>query len=128
MSILHGTAYPTPLYQHTPKVSPLLCYGYFYAGQAGLGPMARHVNSALRRRIGTRLRELRLAAGITSQEALAHRVGVHATYIGRLERGESGVTLEVLSAVLAAMSMSLAEFFEPFDQVIRPRRLPRQRT
>ena len=89
-----------------------------------MGPMARHVNSALRRKIGTQLRELRLAAGITSQEALAHRVGVHATYIGRLERGESGVTLEVLSAVLAAMSMSLAEFFEPFDHVIRPRRLP----
>ena len=89
--------------------------------------MARHQNWPLRRKVGSRLRELRLRAGFTSQEALAHRVGVHPTYVGRLERGESGVTLEVLTAVLAAMSISLAEFFEPFDKVIRPKRLPRRR-
>lgn len=109
------------------KVALLLCYGYFYAGSAGLGAMARHQNWPLRRRIGARLRALRIEAGFASQEALAHRVGVHPTYIGRLERGESGVTLEVLSAVLAAMSVSLAEFFAPFDRVIRPRALPRRR-
>ncbi len=71
----------------------------------------------LRRQIGKRLRELRLEAGITSQEALAHRAGVHRTYIGRLERGESGVTVDMLAAILAAMSISLAEFFQPFGRV-----------
>ncbi len=96
-------------------------------GVQGLGPMARHPNRSLRLKIGARLKELRLQAGFSSQETLAFRVGVHPTYIGRLERGESGVTLEVLTAVLAAMRLSLAEFFAPFDTVIRPRKLPRRR-
>lgn len=79
------------------------------------GPgMARHRWPALRREIGRRLRELRLAAGISSQEKLAELAGADRTYIGRLERGESGVTVEGLSAILGAMSVSLAEFFGVF--------------
>ena len=88
--------------------------------------MAQHVNKRLRKAIGERLRELRLKAGITSQEALAHKAGVHRTYIGRLERGESGVTVEALAAILAAMDLSLREFFRPFKDVVRPRS-PRRR-
>lgn len=61
-----------------------------------------------------------------SQEALAHRAGVHRTYIGRLERGESGVTVDALAAVLAAMSLTLSEFFDPFTEVKKPR-TPRTR-
>jgi XRE family transcriptional regulator, regulator of sulfur utilization len=72
------------------------------------------------------LRQLRVRAGISSQEQLAHRAGVHRTYVGRLERGESGVTVEMLAAVLAAMSVSLAEFFRPFSDVVRPK-TPRKR-
>lgn len=83
--------------------------------------MAQHVNRRLRKAIGQRLRELRLKAGITSQEALAHKAGVHRTYIGRLERGESGVTVEALAAILAALDVSLREFFRPFRQAVRPR-------
>jgi transcriptional regulator with XRE-family HTH domain len=80
----------------------------------------------LRVEIGNRLRELRRAAGVPSQEKLAELAGVHRTYVGRLERGESGVTVDALSTILAAMSISLAEFFRPFD---RPRRVrtPRKR-
>ena len=81
---------------------------------------------SLRRQIGKRLRELRLAAGITSQEALAHRAGVHRTYIGRLERGETGVTLDMLAAVLAPMSVTLRGFFRPFKRIYKPR-TPRRR-
>ena len=88
--------------------------------------MAQHVNRRLRKAIGQRLRELRLRAGITSQEALAHKAGVHRTYIGRLERGESGVTVEALAAILAALDVSLREFFRPFKDVVRPR-TPRRR-
>ena len=88
--------------------------------------MAEHVNRRLRKAIGDRLRELRLKAGITSQEALAHKAGVHRTYIGRLERGESGVTVEALAAILAGMDVSLRDFFRPFGQAVRPR-TPRRR-
>jgi len=81
----------------------------------------------LRRRIGARLRELRLEKKIPSQERLAELASVHRTYVGRLERGESGVTVETLAAVLAAMSVSLAEFFRNFTQATRPVRTARQR-
>ena len=80
----------------------------------------------LRRSIGERLRQLRIRAGIRSQEALANRAGVHRTYIGRLERGESGVTVEMLAAILAALRVGLAEFFRPFTAPVSPR-TPRKR-
>jgi transcriptional regulator with XRE-family HTH domain len=83
--------------------------------------MARNVSTALRQAIGQRLRELREAAGVSSQEALAHRAGVHRTYVGRLERGESGVTVDSLAAILAALGLNLAAFFRPFTDVVRPR-------
>lgn len=68
-------------------------------------------NAPLRKALGDRLREQRSKAGISSQEALAHRAGAHRTYIGRLERGESGATVEALAAILAALDVSLGEFF-----------------
>ena len=88
--------------------------------------MAQHTRKAFRKVIGDRLRELRLKAGIPSQEALAHRAGVHRTYIGRLERGESGVTVDALAAIVSAMSTSLSDFFRPFTKQVRPR-TPRRR-
>ncbi len=88
--------------------------------------MAQHLNARLRKQIGERLRELRLKAGISSQESLAHKAKVHRTYVGRLERGESGVTVDSLAAILAPLGVSLSEFFKPFKQVVKPR-IPRRR-
>ncbi len=51
---------------------------------------------------------------------------MHRTYVGRLERGESGVTVDSLAAILAALDVSLNEFFKPFKDVVRPR-TPRRR-
>ncbi len=59
-------------------------------------------------------------------EALACTEGLHRTYVGRLERGESGVTVEALAAILAALGVNLGEFFRPFGKVARPR-TPRRR-
>ena len=77
--------------------------------------MAQHHDTALRKQIGNRLRDLRMHAGITSQEKLAHSAGVHRTAVGRLERGESGVTIEVLAAVLAPLEVSSGDLFQPFN-------------
>ena len=65
-------------------------------------------------------------AGISSQESLAAKAGVHRTYVGRLERGESGVTVDSLAAILSARGVNLEEFFKPFKEVVRPR-TPRRR-
>ncbi len=46
--------------------------------------------------------------------------------LGRLERGENGVTVEALAAILAALGVSLRQFFKPFKEVVRPR-TPRRR-
>ena len=43
-----------------------------------------------------------------------------------LKSGESGVTVDALAAILAALGVSLREFFQPFKAVVRPR-TPRRR-
>ncbi len=78
--------------------------------------MAQHLNPRLRQQISQRLRELRLKAGISYQESLAHKAKVHRTYVGRLERGESGVTVEALAAILAALSVSLDQFLQAIQR------------
>jgi transcriptional regulator with XRE-family HTH domain len=78
--------------------------------------------------LGNRLRELRQGSRIGSQERLAELAGVHRTYIGRLERGESGVTVETLATVAAALNTSLREFLMPFSRPIRIRTPRRKET
>jgi transcriptional regulator with XRE-family HTH domain len=62
---------------------------------------------------GRRVRELRLARGL-SQEELAFRAGVHRTYLGSIERGERNPALKNIAAIAAALDVSLAELFR-FD-------------
>lgn len=88
--------------------------------------MPARQTSPLRREIGARLRILRLKKGIVSQEKLGELAGVHRTYVGRLERGETGVTVDTLAAILSSLSISLAEFFRPLTGNFRPR-TPRRR-
>lgn len=88
--------------------------------------MSTHRRPALRLAIGQRLRQLRAETGGLSQETLANWAGVHRTYVGRLERGESGVTVDMLAAVVAPMKVSLAQFFKPFDKLMVPT-TPRRR-
>lgn len=67
----------------------------------------------LHQAIGRRIRSLRNEAGWT-QEELAARTGLHRTYIGKLERGESGVTIDSVAILCRSLGVTLAEFFEPF--------------
>jgi transcriptional regulator with XRE-family HTH domain len=69
----------------------------------------------IKRQIGVRVRELRLARGITSQEKLGELASdLHRTFIGRVERGETNISIENLQAITRALGVSLAEFFKPF--------------
>lgn len=66
--------------------------------------------------VGQRVRELRLARGISSQELLGELAGLHRTFVGRVERGETNITLESLARITDALGVSLAEFFRPFTE------------
>jgi transcriptional regulator with XRE-family HTH domain len=52
------------------------------------------------------LRRERLGRGL-SQEALAHRAGLHRTYVGLLERGLRKPTIEVGHALALALGTTL---------------------
>ena len=69
----------------------------------------------LRAAFGKRVRELRKARGF-SQEELAHRAGMHYTYVGGIERGERTPALINIGALAAALGVPLAELFSPFRE------------
>jgi transcriptional regulator with XRE-family HTH domain len=58
----------------------------------------------LQRTVGRSLRRHRQARG-PSQEAFAHLVGVHRTYVGGLERGERNLTLRSLERIAAMIDV-----------------------
>jgi XRE family transcriptional regulator, regulator of sulfur utilization len=60
--------------------------------------------------VGNRVRELRKKKG-WSQEELAFEAGVHYTFVGKVERGESNLSLESVVKMTRALSVSLEEFF-----------------
>lgn len=78
----------------------------------------------LHRAIGRRLRNLREDADLT-QERLASRAGVHRTFVGKVERAESAVTVDTVATFCSALDVTLAEFFQPFTEPLElqgPRR------
>ncbi|MCH8992237.1 MAG: helix-turn-helix transcriptional regulator [Acidobacteria bacterium] len=62
----------------------------------------------LRVAFGRRVRELRKKLGF-SQEELAHRAGLHYTYVGGIERGERNPALVNIGKIAAALGVSVAE-------------------
>jgi transcriptional regulator with XRE-family HTH domain len=68
----------------------------------------KSVTSALLKALGRRIRKLRLAAGY-SQETFADQCGVHRTFMGTLERGESNVSFANLVKVAETLGITLSE-------------------
>ncbi|MFP4436709.1 MAG: helix-turn-helix domain-containing protein [Chloroflexaceae bacterium] len=74
-------------------------------------------SSLLAERFGEHVRQLRQQKGITSQEALADLAGLHRTFIGRVERGETNITLENIRRIATALDVSLAELSSTFQDI-----------
>lgn len=64
-----------------------------------------------RLRFGKRLRQLRLAKNLT-QEELAHRAGLHPTYVGGVERGERNIGFDNILKLAQALREHPAALFD----------------
>ncbi|MEK0082877.1 cupin domain-containing protein [Benzoatithermus flavus] len=62
--------------------------------------------------VGARLREVRLAAGLT-QRQLAERAGVPHGQISMIEQNKSSPSVASLRKILSGVPMTMGEFFEP---------------
>ena len=66
---------------------------------------------SLSKTIGERIRNYRNREGL-NQEQLAERCGLHATYIGQIERGEKNATLESVAKIVKGLNISFEALFE----------------
>ena len=63
-------------------------------------------------KFGERVRSLRMEKGITSQMALASKVGLDRTYIGGIERGERNVGLQNVEKIAKALEVRIDDLFK----------------
>ena len=70
------------------------------------------------RALGKRIRELRLARGL-SQEAFADKCGVHRTFMGTVERGESNLSFQNIVRVSTALDVTLSNLFADLEAKTR---------
>lgn len=62
---------------------------------------------SIQRRLGDRIRKLRVKKGWT-QEEFAEISGLHRTYIGAVERGEKNLTLTTLCTMSKTLDTTIA--------------------
>ncbi|PCG12936.1 helix-turn-helix domain-containing protein [Sphingomonas adhaesiva] len=72
--------------------------------------MLRDVQIEVIRKVGERIRERRIAAGV-SQAELAERSDLDRLYLGRLERGAQNPTLLVIARLSVELDYPLDELF-----------------
>lgn len=61
------------------------------------------------KKFGERIKYLRKLSGF-SQEAFADKVGIHRTYMGRIERGESNPPIFTVYKIVKALKIKSSEF------------------
>ncbi len=73
--------------------------------------IVKYMNTKILKRLGLRTKELRNEQGYT-QEEFAEKLGVHQTYIGKLETGKNNPSFMLVYKMTKALKISLHEFFE----------------
>ena len=66
--------------------------------------------SSITKNFGKKIADERKKLGL-SQEELAHRSGLHRTYIGAVERGERNITLVNAECIALALNLELKAMF-----------------
>jgi len=69
----------------------------------------------LRMRLGRAVRRLRKEAGY-SQESFADRCGVHRTYMGAVERGQTNISLDNIERVARGLHLTAAQLLAEADR------------
>lgn len=64
--------------------------------------------------LGMAIKTQRISLGF-SQEELAHRAGLHRTYVSDLERGARNPSIESIEKLASALQVSVAKLFEAAD-------------
>jgi transcriptional regulator with XRE-family HTH domain len=77
--------------------------------------MEERLPNLLLRALGQRIRELRTERGY-SQEAFADKCGVHRTFMGTIERGESNLSFQNILKVAIHLEVSLSSLFFHLEQ------------
>ena len=73
------------------------------------------MGNVLQRALGQRIRELRLKQGY-SQEAFADHCGVHRTFMGTVERGESNLSFQNLARIARSLEITLSELLSGIEK------------
>lgn len=81
--------------------------------------MARRPGDKSGKVFGKRVRTLRLQRTSLSQEDLADKAALHRTFLGRVERGETNITLSNILRIVGALGVTLSEFFEGFEEAVK---------
>ena len=72
------------------------------------------MNTKVLEKLGKNLKKYRLDCGMT-QEILAEKVGIHPTYVGKLESGKYNPSVKLLFKVSRALGVKLSDIFD-FDK------------
>lgn len=74
--------------------------------------------SSTRTRFGRAVRRLRTEQGF-SQESFADAIGVHRTFMGAVERGETNISLDNIARIAKGLRVSLADLFGEVEKETR---------
>jgi transcriptional regulator with XRE-family HTH domain len=77
--------------------------------------MEERLPNLLLKALGQRIRELRTVQGY-SQEAFADKCGVHRTFMGTIERGESNLSFKNISKVAINLDVTLSTLFRGLEE------------
>jgi transcriptional regulator with XRE-family HTH domain len=77
--------------------------------------MEKRLPNLLLKALGQRIRELRTEQGY-SQEGFADKCGVHRTFMGTIERGESNLSFQNIHKVAINLGVSLSRLFQDLEE------------
>ena len=72
------------------------------------------LSNLLLKALGQRIRELRTEQGF-SQESFADKCGVHRTFMGTVERGESNLSFQNIARVATTLGVPLSRLFDGLE-------------